>query len=90
MILEKTVWLSLNYIMELDGRNLERLELFRKLRELISSCGSNGPIEVLVSGADLAQQVKTFAAMSGCPVETKKEGEYYRVYIAENSCGCGF
>jgi len=74
--------------MQLDARGLESQELFRKLKQMISSCGSNESIEVLVYDQVTLKRVKAFASMSGCPVETEKKEDFFILRITENTCGC--
>ncbi len=55
---------------------------------MLSSCGENEDIEVLVSSLAAAKRVRTFAAMSGCPVDMEKRETLYILRISENTCGC--
>ena len=74
--------------MKLDARDLKPEELFRKLKQMVSSCGSNESIEVLVYDQATAKKVKAFASMSGCPVEIEQKGHVFILHITENICGC--
>lgn len=87
--MEKTAPFFLDYIMQLDARGLEPEELFRKLKHMLSSCGSNESIEVLVYDQAAAKRVEAFASMSGCPVEMEKKEHVIILRITENTCGCG-
>ncbi|MGC2061433.1 MAG: hypothetical protein WA610_00530 [Thermodesulfovibrionales bacterium] len=74
--------------MQLDSRDLKPEELFRKLKHMLSSCGSNESVEVLVYDQATAKKVKAFASMSGCPVEIEKKEHVIILRITENTCGC--
>jgi TusA-related sulfurtransferase len=74
--------------MKLDARGLKPEELFRKLKHMLSSCGSNESVEVLVYDQVTAKKVKAFASMSGCPVEIEKKEDFFILRITENTCGC--
>lgn len=74
--------------MQLDARGLKPEELFRKLKQMLSSCGSNESIEVLVYDHATAKRVKGFASMSGCPVEIEHREDVIILRISENTCGC--
>ncbi len=75
-------------MMQLDARDLKPEELFRKLKQMLSSCGSNESIEVLVCDRVTAKKVKAFVSMSGCPVEIEQKGHFFILRITENTCGC--
>lgn len=55
---------------------------------MISSCGSNESIEVLVYDQVTLKKVKAFASMSGCPVEIENKEDFFILRITENTCGC--
>ncbi|MDA8083506.1 MAG: hypothetical protein M0024_07610 [Nitrospiraceae bacterium] len=75
--------------MRLDARALEPGRLFRQLKDMIATCGSNEFIEVTVADFSTAQKVRAFASMSGCPVTVEKKEDCIVLRIDENTCGCG-
>ncbi|MHB8882011.1 MAG: hypothetical protein ACYC69_10950 [Thermodesulfovibrionales bacterium] len=77
--------------MELDARNMEQVEIYRLLREAMSSCRLHNDdcINILISDKDLINRVKSFAAMSGYQaVHEEKEG-YQLLHLTGGACGCG-
>ncbi len=75
--------------MELDARNLEQIEIFRRLREAMSSCRINDErIDILVDEKVPIKQMKTFAAMSGYQIEREEKDGYNVLHLTGGSCGC--
>lgn len=75
--------------MQLDARNLEQIEIFRRLRETMSSCRINGEcIDILVDEKISIMQLKSFAAMSGYRIEAEEKEGYNLLHLTGGSCGC--
>ena len=74
--------------MEIDARKLDQLELFARLKEVLSSNRECGEIKinVLVGTQAEANKIKAFASMSGCRTESLKEGDHYKVLLKGSPC----
>jgi hypothetical protein len=73
--------------MVLDGRDIELVQLFEKLREiLIASLGSEIFVDVLVRTTIDSRKVRAFAAMSGCNTLIEERNGHYIVHISGNAC----
>ena len=75
--------------MELDARNLEQIEIFKWLREAMSSCRINDEcIDILVGENISIKRMKSFAAMSGYQITAEEKEGYNVLHLTGGSCGC--
>jgi hypothetical protein len=73
--------------MILDGRDIELVELFKKLREiLLATLGTEIFIDVIVRTTGDSRKVRAFAAMSGCNTLIEERDGHYVVHISGSAC----
>jgi len=73
--------------MEIDARELDMQDLFKKLKENLScKCGSDVSIDILLNTTEEARKISAFVSMSGCKTEIDKKGECYIMHISGTPC----
>ncbi|MBI5057607.1 MAG: hypothetical protein HZB61_13415 [Nitrospirae bacterium] len=73
--------------MNIDARSMTSLELFKKLKELLSlQCGAEVLIEVQVNTLEDSRRIKSFASMSGCRTEIENKGDHFIARVSGTPC----
>lgn len=74
--------------MQIDGRQMDHVDLFRKLKEILDAGRGEEEVamDVLVNTAEDAKKVKTFVSMSGCGTEIDKKDNFYIIHVKGFPC----
>lgn len=73
--------------MTIDARELESHELFRKLKDILTSkVGTDVFIEILFDTRPAAKKVRAFISMTGCQTELEEKEEYYVLRVTGSPC----
>lgn len=69
-------------MMTIDARGLKHPEPLKKLKEYFSTmCSIDDYVDLIIDSDEELKPVKTYAAMSGCEYDIKKERDYLVIRI---------
>ncbi len=75
--------------MLLDMRGEPDEETLKKVRDVLRySCPEDETLEVLINSERSAKMLRAFLSMSGCQVETLRDGSNWIVKMTGKSCNC--